>query len=89
MNDHKFHASKVMRSTPSESGQYGSKTNRKHVLLRQLAEQKRLQYEKLKKAGEINQDLPNELEHWLFMYSDYTIERLNNELLKLSGNHTQ
>lgn len=87
MNEHKFHTGKVMKSTPGRKGR-GTKPNRKHVLLRTLAELKRKQYDELKKSGKINQNIPNDLEHWLFMYSDYTEARLKNELLNL-GNPLQ
>lgn len=88
MNEHKFHTGKVMRSTPGQRGK-GTKTNRKHVLLRELAKQKYEEFERMKKNGEVKEGIPNELEHWLYIYSDFTIDRLKNELLKLDRNPTQ
>ncbi len=84
MNENKFHTGRVMRSTPREIGR-GSKANRKHVLLRSLAQLKHHQIEQMKKTGEIREEIPNEIEHWLYVYSDHTIARLNHELLKLQN----
>ena len=79
---------RIKQTTPKYVGT-SLNPNSKRVLLGMVAKLKYEQIEQKKKDGEIRSDTENNLELWLWTYSNHTKVRLKNELILLNGNPTQ